>query len=84
MVPHALPEAIAPCYTLTKGKDTHDDADVVTDTADCKSQLSSQTSLARVEGKAADVVDLADIAGTVDIADVVSAVQGYRHQYHCH
>jgi len=84
MVPHALPEAIAPCYTLTKGEDTHDDADVVTDAADYKSQLSSQTLLARVKGKAADVVDLADVAGMVDVADAVSAVQGYCHQYHCH
>jgi len=38
--------------------------------------------LARVEGKAADVVDSADVADAVDVAGVVGAVQGYRHPYH--
>ena len=44
MVPHALPEAITPCCTLPKDEDAHDDADVVTDAADCESQSSSSSS----------------------------------------
>jgi len=40
--------------------------------------------LARVEGKAVDVVDLGDVADAVGVADVVSTVQGYRHPDHRH